>query len=208
MFREPPRDPSPAPVAAIVLAAGMSTRMGRNKLLLDLDGEPLLRRVVRRSLDAGLEPVVVVLGHDAERTAAALDGLPCRTVVNGDYREGTGTSLKTGLAALPAGTPAVVSLLADMPHVTSAMLATLVEMHRDRRAPLVVSDYGGVTAPPYLFDRELFPQIAALPGHCNKRVVKRNRERAAVARWPAEALADVDEPADLEAARTRIAAAD
>lgn len=195
------------PVAAIVLAAGTSSRMGRNKLLLELDGEPLLRRTVRRALDAGLEPVVVVLGHQAERTAAALDGLPCRTVVNELYADGTGSSLRTGVAALPEDAPAAVSLLADMPHVTSGMLSTLVELYRSRSVPLVVSDYDGVTAPPYLYDRSLFPQVAALPGHCDKRVIKRNREGAAVARWPAAALADVDEPADLEAARRRVAAA-
>lgn len=195
------------PVAGIVLAAGMSRRMGRNKLLLELDGEPVLRRAARRAVDAGLDPVIVVLGHQAERTATALDGLPCRAVVNVDYEQGTGSSLKTGLAALPDDAPATVSMLADMPHVTSAMLATLVELYRARDAALVISEYDGVIAPPYLYDRRLFPQIADLPGRCDKRVVKRNREGAAVARWPARALADIDEPADLEAARSRLAAA-
>ena len=199
--------PREAPVAAIVLAAGMSTRMGRNKLLLELDGETVLRRAARRAVDAGLDPVIVVLGHQAKRTAAALDGLPCRAVVNEAYELGTGSSLKTGLAALPDATPATISMLADMPHVTCAMLATLVELYRTRDAALVISEYDGVIAPPYLYDRRLFPQIAELPGRCDKRVVKRNRQGAAVARWPASALADIDEPADLEAARSRVAAA-
>ena len=101
------------PVAGLVLAAGSSRRMGRNKLLLDVDGEPMLRRAVRRALAADLRPVVVVVGHDAAAVRKKLTGLDCRSVTNPHYRRGMNRSLWAGLAALPADTAAVVVLLGD-----------------------------------------------------------------------------------------------
>jgi molybdenum cofactor cytidylyltransferase len=193
------------PAAGIVLAAGTSSRMGgRNKLLLEVGGEPLARRVVWAALAAGLDPVVVVLGHEAERVRDALAGLACRTVHNAGYEAGMTTSLRAGVAALPEGTPAAVMILADMPQVTAGMLAELAAAHAAaesaRRPPLVLSDYEGVLAPPTLFDRALFPELLALPDdRCPRSVVKRHRNAAAVLRWPASALADLDRPEDLSA---------
>src|SRR5712691_8510552 len=102
-------------VAAVILAAGSSTRMGRNKLLLDLGGETLVRRAVRAAVRAGVDQVVVVLGHEEPRVRAELDGLPCAPVVNPDHAEGAGTSVRTGVRQVAAGTDAVVVVLADMP---------------------------------------------------------------------------------------------
>jgi molybdenum cofactor cytidylyltransferase len=189
------------PAAGIVLAAGTSSRMGgRNKLLLEVGGEPLARRVVWAALAAGLDPVVVVLGHEAERVRDALAGLACRTVHNAGYEAGMTTSLRAGVAALPEGTPAAVMILADMPQVTAGMLAELAAAESARRPPLVLSDYEGVLAPPTLFDRALFPELLALPDdRCPRSVVKRHRNAAAVLRWPASALADLDRPEDLSA---------
>ena len=89
-------------VAGVVLAGGSSTRMGKNKLLFDLDGESVVRRVVRQAAAAGLDPVIVVLGHEAELVRRELDDLDpsCRIVVNADYERGINSSLKTGMAAL------------------------------------------------------------------------------------------------------------
>lgn len=191
--------------AAVVLAAGTSSRMGgRNKLLLEVGGEPLVRRAVRAAVEAGLDPVLVVVGHEAARVRAALAGLGCGTVLNPDYERGMTTSLRAGVAALPPGTPAAVMVLADMPRVTAGMLAGLAAAHAAadpaRRPPLVLSDYEGVLAPPTLFDRALFPELLALPDdRCPRSVVKRHREAAAVLRWPAAALADLDRPEDLTA---------
>ena len=87
------------PVAGIVLAAGPSTRMGENKLLLRFNGETVLARTVRRAAAAGLDPVVVVLGHEAERVRAELSGLPCLPVANPDYARGLNASARVGIAA-------------------------------------------------------------------------------------------------------------
>jgi molybdenum cofactor cytidylyltransferase len=193
-----------APVAAILLAGGTSSRMGRrNKLLLQLEGESLLRRAARRALDAGLAPVVVVLGHEADRAREQLSGLAVEPVLNPDYESGIVTSLRAGLAALPASAPAVVVMLADMPFVTAPMLAALAASYRAGSAPLVISEYeageGGVNAPPMLYDRALFGELAAMDdGRCGKQVIKRHRDEAEVLRWPAEALTDLDTPEDLE----------
>src|SRR5205823_2269132 len=102
-------------VAGILLAAGTSSRMGENKLLLAIEGEPLLARSARHALGAGLEPLVVVVGHQEERARAALAELPCEIVTNLGYEEGIASSLWTGLRALPASAGATVVMLADMP---------------------------------------------------------------------------------------------
>jgi xanthine dehydrogenase accessory factor len=189
-------------VAGIVLAAGASRRMGpgHNKLLLELDGEPLVRRAVRRALAAGLSPVVVVLGHEAERARAVLAGLDYESVVNPDFTGPTSGSLHVALRRLDADVDAAVVMLGDMVHVSERMLADLVAAARAGSAPLVVSRYGDVTAPPLLFRRPLFAELLAWTGEgCGKAVVERHRDRARVLDWPAERLADVDTPEDFAA---------
>src|SRR5437763_2103149 len=191
-------------VGGVVLAAGPSSRMGTNKLLLDIDGGTVVRGAVGRAVVAGLDPVIVVLGHEAERIERELEGVGagCRTVVNADYARGINSSLKTGIANLPATVDAVVVMLADMPFVSADMIASLVERYRARgRPPLVISDYDGVNAPPMLYDRALFPELQTMEGEgCGKIVVKRHRSEAEVLHWPAGKLADLDVPRDYDAA--------
>jgi len=195
-------------VAGVVLAAGTSSRMGQNKLLLDLGGQSVLRRAVRTAMEAGLDPVLVVLGHESERARRELHDLPCEVVLNPGYQEGIHSSLRTGIGAVPAGCSAAVVLLADMPLVDAAMIRTLVDRYRADGALLVVSDYESVDAPPILYDRRLFPELRALEGEgCGKRVVKRHSAEAIRIRWPARALTDLDLPDDLERVRTALAGA-
>ena len=186
-------------VAGIVLAAGASTRMGKNKLLLPLDGESLLRTAVRRALASGLDPVLVVLGHEADRAVGELAGLPCLPIRNPDHASGIHSSVRAGIAAVPAGVRAATVLLADMPFVTEAMIAMLVARYRSSSAPLVLSDYAGVQAPPTLYDRSLFAELLGAEAEgCSKRVVKRHAGEAEKVAWPEAALADLDRPEDYE----------
>ena len=186
-------------VAGIVLAAGASTRMGRNKMLLPIGGEPLLRRAVRRAFEAGLDPVAVVVGHEADRAREALAGLACRIVPNPDHAQGQQTSVRAGVLAVEAESPAAVVLLAGMPFVTAGMVSELVRRHRESGAPLVLSDYEGVQAPPTLYARALFPELAAADAQgCSKRVIARHEGEAVRVTWPAAALADLDRPDDYE----------
>ena len=186
-------------VAGVVLAAGSSTRMGRNKLFFDLDGETLLKRVVRRAIGAGLDPVIVVVGHEAERARAELAQLPCTPIDNPDHALGINRSLRTGISHVPDRARAAVVMLADMPFVTGPMVAELVTRYRESTAPLVISAYGDVNAPPMLYDRTLFQELRHMSGEgCGRQVVKRHRHEALAVSWPPAALQDIDVPEDYE----------
>jgi molybdenum cofactor cytidylyltransferase len=185
-------------VAGILLAAGASTRMGRNKMLIPLGGEPLVRRTATRALTAGLSPLVVVLGHEAAAVREALSGLPCEFVVNPSYRGSTSSSLHRGLERLSPELGAVVVLLADMVQVDAEMIAHLVRRARETHAPLAASRYGDVLAPPLFFRRALFPELLAWHGEgCGKAVVRAHADEAQYVDWPDSALTDLDTPEDL-----------
>ena len=192
-------------VAGVVLAAGSSTRMGRNKLFFELDGETLLRRAVRRAIDAGLDPVLVVVGHEAARARAEIAELACTPVDNPDHALGVNRSLRTGISHVPARARAAVVMLADMPFVTTSMVAALVARYRESTAPLVISAYGDVNAPPMLYDRALFPELRKLSGQgCGRQVVRRHRHEAVAVSWPPAALQDIDVPEDYERIRAEL----
>ncbi len=196
------------PVAGVLLAAGTSSRMGRNKLFLSLRGETVLRRAALTALAAGLDPLLVVLGHEAERAQAELSGLRCTVVLNANYAQGINTSLRTGITAVPEHVAAALVMLADMPFVTGRMLKAIVERYRTGTAPLVVSSYQGVDAPPMLYDRSLFAELRALDGDgCGKQVVKRHRKESLEVLWPASALRDLDVPADVDAVLAELGSA-
>ncbi|HEX4575633.1 MAG TPA: nucleotidyltransferase family protein [Gemmatimonadales bacterium] len=196
-----PRPTEPLQAAGVILAAGASRRMGRNKMLLELEGEPLVRRAARRALAAGLAPVVIVLGHDADRARAALLDLPLEFALNPAFTGPTSASLHQGLDRLGPEVGAVVVTLGDMVLVTADMLVDLVTAARTSAAPLVVSRYGEVTAPPLLFRRALFGELRAWTGEgCGKAVVQAHRHEAAYVERSPELLADVDTPDDFAAA--------
>jgi molybdenum cofactor cytidylyltransferase len=150
-------------------------------------------------VDSGVQRVVAVLGHDEPRVRAQLDGLSCTAIVNPDHAEGVGTSLHAGVRHVMEDADAVVVVLADMPFVTAEMIRALVERQGETRAPVVVSRYGDVQAPPTLFDRSLFAELLATPGErCAKQVVGRHVQEAAAVFWPAAAVRDIDVPGDYE----------
>lgn len=192
-------------VAAIVLAAGASVRMGRNKLLLELGGESVVRRAARRALDAGMSPVVVVTGHERGAVEAELHGIGCRSVFNREHAMGQHTSVGAGVAAVGGGCAGAMVVLADMPFVTAAMLRAVADRYRETGAPLVLSRYGGETiAPPMLYERSLFGELLRMDRRCGREVARRHRAAAEVVDWPAEALRDLDIPEDYERARVEV----
>jgi len=189
-------------IAGILLAAGSATRMGSNKLLLELAGEPLVRRAARAALEAGLDPLLVVVGHEADRVREALTGLACTFVENGAWQGGQSTSLSAGAAAVPPGAEAAVVLLADMPLVDAAAVRAVVDRFRETGAPLVSCRYGDVPAPPTLYAPSLLPELRGGEGEGRGReVVRRHRDTAAWVDRPAATLADVDLPGDVEKVR-------
>lgn len=192
----------PLRIGAVVLAAGASTRMGRNKLLLPVEGEAMVHRTVRRVRDAGCDPLVVVTGHEGLRVREALATLELRFAESPDPTGPTSASLHTGLRALPDDVDAALVMLADMVRVTTPMLRALVDGLHAGDEPLGVSRYGDVLAPPLVFRRALWPELLAWHGEgCGKAVVRAHQAEARMHDWPTDALQDVDTPEDYEAVR-------
>jgi molybdenum cofactor cytidylyltransferase len=190
-------------IAVIVLAAGASTRMGRQKLTLPLaDGRPLVRAAVEQVLAADLDDVVVVLGREAEAVASALRGLPIRTVVNPRYAEGQSTSLRAGLDALAQDTEAAVVALGDQPLPDPRLLRQLVEAFRASGRPIVAPLYRDGRGNPVLFASSVFDELRRVEGDRGGRpVVARDPARVAEVPVDAPMPADIDTPDDYEAAR-------
>jgi molybdenum cofactor cytidylyltransferase len=193
-------------VAAVVLAAGASARFGTPKQLLPWGDDTLLGHVVDTALSSDAQPVVVVLGHQADACRAALSGRPVTTVVNPDWAQGQSSSVKAGLAALPSNVGAALFLLADQPGVTPALINTLIERHRVTLAPVVWPEHEGRRGNPVVFDRVTFPQVNRLTGDVGGRSVlaayAKRAERVPVT--TPGVLFDIDTPDDYaEASATQ-----
>jgi molybdenum cofactor cytidylyltransferase len=189
-------------VSAVVLAAGASTRMGTQKLLLPLGNEPLVRRSVRQICDAGFDEVLVVLGHEHVKVLAALEGLAIRHALNAAYETGMGSSFRTAVEHL-TGSAAAMFALADQPFVTTHEYRTLLDTYRGHAPAIVSVRYGEVMAPPHLFEREFFPELAQLQ-HGARSVLQRHRDRTMVLQFPPDLLVDIDTPEDYERAKSRV----
>src|SRR5207302_3613979 len=152
-------------IAAVVLAAGLSSRMGANKMLQEWRGKPLLRWCAEAALASQASPVVVVTGHDAGRTEAALLGLNVRFVRNPSYRDGLSTSVKAGLAALPDSADGALIMLGDMPEITAKLLDRMIAAFppADGRS-ICVASHAGRRGNPVLWSRQFFDEIARMTG--------------------------------------------
>jgi molybdenum cofactor cytidylyltransferase len=193
-------------IAGVVLAAGTSSRMGQNKLLLPIGGVSMLRRAVAAAGDGGLDPVLVVLGHQSERALEELAGISCTPILNTEYARGMNSSVRAGISAVRPDASGAVLMLADMPFVSAGMVRRLVDRYRATRAKLVVSIYGEVLAPPIFYRRDLFSELGdTLDGDgCGKRVMKRHRSDAVEICWPYSLLTDLDLQEDLERVRAQL----
>jgi len=195
-------------IAALVLAAGRSTRMGGpNKLLAEISGRPLVRIAVDEALASRASLVVVVTGHQRERIETALQGLKIRIVHNPDFAEGLSTSLRAGLNALPSDVDGVVVLLADMPQVDAALIDRLIASFDPEKGALaVVPTIESKRGNPVLWSRRFFPDLMALEGDVGARHLI-GRYSEAVVEVPVTGkgpLADVDTPDALNAAKAEL----
>lgn len=152
-----------AEVAAVVLAAGRSTRLGRNKLLQELHGRPLIHHAVAAALESRAAPVVVVLGHEAERVRSALDGLAVRCIEAADHAEGMAASLRAGIRAVPPEAAGALIALGDMPLLRPADYDRLIAA-RTPEALAVLPLCDGRRGHPVLLARALFPRVLTLKG--------------------------------------------
>jgi molybdenum cofactor cytidylyltransferase len=192
-------------VAAVILAAGRSTRMGGpNKLLAELGGKPLVRIVTEQALASKAQGVIVVTGHQAEQVEKALQGLKVKFVRNPDFAAGLASSVKAGVAAVPANADGAVICLGDMPLIDAHLIDRLVEAFGPDRGSLIavpVSD--NRRGNPVLWSRRFFNELMTLDGDIGARhLIAKHSE--AVAEVPVEghgAFLDIDTPQALEAAQ-------
>lgn len=182
---------------AIVLAAGASTRLGRAKQLVEIEGEPLLRRVARFALATRPRDCVVVLGHDAARIEAALDGLDVRALRIADADTGMAASLRAGIGALHRDCAGALVVLTDQPALTEGHLHAVCAAWRAAPARAVASAYAGVLGVPALLPREWFGEIALLRGDSGARAMLRARAGEVIALTAPELARDLDGPEDI-----------
>jgi molybdenum cofactor cytidylyltransferase len=195
-------------IAAVVLAAGRSSRMGGpNKLLAEIGGRPLVRIVVDAVLASRARPVLVVTGHQRERVEAALAGLPVKFAHNPHFADGLGTSLKTGIAALPAEADGVVVCLGDMPQVDADLIDRLIGAFDPAKGALVVvPTIDGKRGNPVVWSRRFFSDLMVVEGDVGARYLI-GRYPEAVAEVPltgTAAFTDVDTPEALEAVKAEL----
>lgn len=186
-------------VAAVVLAAGGSTRMGRPKLAAPVRGEPMIRRAARAAQESRCGEVIVVLGGDAEVYRPLLDGLDVRIVMNPAPGEGMGSSIRVGVAAIAPEAAGAVILMADQPLVTGELINRLLEAAATQGCPIVASAYENTTGPPVYFGREIFPALLALSGDRGARsVIEAHAADSIAVPIPDASAVDIDTIGDLE----------
>jgi molybdenum cofactor cytidylyltransferase len=205
--RPQPRGSSTAPraphITGLLLAAGQSRRMGRNKLMLPVEGEPLIRRTARQLLEAqSLSEVIVVTGHEAALIETALSGLPVKLIGAADYAEGLSRSLKAGLAALPPDCDGVLIALADMPLVSGRLIDRLAAAFNPLEGRSICRPaHQGKAGHPILWGRQYVQALLLAEGDQGGRDLLK-QEAAAICEIVEESpapLLDLDTPEAYEA---------
>jgi molybdenum cofactor cytidylyltransferase len=197
-------------IAAVVLAAGRSTRMGGpNKLLAEIARRPLVRIAAEEALASRASPVIVVTGHQRAEVEKVLAGLPVQLVHNPSFADGLGTSVRAGIAAVPADADGAIVCLGDMPQVDRALIDRLIgAFDPDRGALIVMPTFEGKRGNPVLWSRRFFPDLMAIEGDVGARHLIAGYGEAAV-EVPVggkAALVDVDTPEALLGIKAEIEA--
>jgi molybdenum cofactor cytidylyltransferase len=191
-------------VAAIVLAAGRSSRMeGVNKMLAAIDGKPMVARVADAALASKARPVIVVVGHEADQVRAALQERDLAIVRNPDFESGLSTSLRRGLSALPDGVAGALVCLGDMPRIGADAIDRLVEVFDpEGGSAICVPVYKGKQGNPVLWARRFFPEIMEITGDVGARhLIGAYADQVRKVEMPTDdVLFDVDTPGGLDAA--------
>jgi molybdenum cofactor cytidylyltransferase len=195
--------PDDSPVGAIILAAGMSKRMGEPKQLLPLGENMLLEQVLDNVRSAAVDEIVLVLGASADTIQQRISTDKVKVVVNDSYQRGMGTSLAAGLTALSPTIKAALVVLADQPFVGPATLDRIVEQYRHSTAQIVIPLYKGFRGNPVLLDRSVFPEVMALGGDVGCRAIF-GAHLDGILKVPVEdigILLDIDNQEDFERLR-------
>jgi molybdenum cofactor cytidylyltransferase len=186
-------------LAAIVLAAGSSTRMGQTKQLLRLNESTLLASVLQTIRAAQIPEIVIVLGHNADEIRRSLDAQTARIVLNPNHAAGLSSSLQAGLAALAPATDAAFIALADQPYVRAETYTAVGDAYTRTRAPIVIPTHNGKRGNPVLLARSIFPELMKLEGDVGARAVFAHHA-GEILKVPVDdpgILIDFDTPEDL-----------
>jgi CTP:molybdopterin cytidylyltransferase MocA len=183
---------------AVILAAGASARLGRAKQLVDLDGEPMLRRAARCVLATEPHECIVVLGHDADRIEVALAGLRVRALRIIDAGTGMAASLAAGVDALDKRCEGALVVLTDQPALSPRHLQLLVAAWRGEPNRAAACAYAGVLGVPAVLPRTWFGDVGALRGNVGARTLLRGRADEVVAIDAPELARDIDTPEDVK----------
>jgi molybdenum cofactor cytidylyltransferase len=184
-------------VAAIILAAGTSSRFGAaNKLLAGWGGQPMVRAVAGAALATELDPVIVVTGHESEQVEAALAGLDVRFVHNPDYSQGQAGSVKRGISAVPQWCDAAMILLGDMPRVCAGDINVLFDAVEGEHS-IIVPTFNGQRGNPVVIGRAHFGALQALSGDTGARGLLAGSGVRQVEMETDAVLADYDTPEAL-----------
>jgi len=189
-------------ITAIVPAAGLSSRMGQNKLLLRFGKQTLIENAVDVLLAAGVDQIVVVLGHEADRVRHQLEGKNVIFVHNAEYREGLSTSVRAGMAAVPAGSDAIMVYLADQPLIEPHEIGRLIQAFWDAKRAgksIVVPFFGSHWGNPVILDASYRAMVLDISGDIGcRRIIKKHPEAVfAVQMETDHVIRDVDTPEDF-----------
>lgn len=187
----------------MVLAAGLSQRYGRTKLLEDFNGRPLLCHALDAAQTACPGRVCLITGNDRAAIHDAGETHADSVVHNPDFASGIGSSIRSGVRECRERADALLVLLADQPLVTAEHLSTLIETWEGEARAIVASAYSGTTGPPVLFGRAYFEMLAALSGDSGAKSVLRENHATVRTVNCAPAAIDIDTPGDLEALLNR-----
>ncbi|HAX79540.1 MAG TPA: 4-diphosphocytidyl-2C-methyl-D-erythritol synthase [Cyanobacteria bacterium UBA11372] len=194
-------------VATIILAAGASTRMGTPKQLLPYRGTTLLRHVVEQAIASVCQPIIVVLGANAEKIYPSLNQLPIQIVENLNWNQGIGTSIKTGIESLShlhEKIEAIILTLGDQPFISTQIINRLVEAYHTTGQPIIASEYAETCGVPALFDRTIFAELITLKQtEGAKKIIKKHHHQTFSLPFPQGAI-DIDTPQDYQQLQTKI----
>jgi molybdenum cofactor cytidylyltransferase len=185
-------------IGGIILAAGDSSRFGQPKQLLDYHGQPIIRYIAKTALTAGLHPIVVVSGHQADQIEQEIQDLSIIISRNSKWHEGQSTSIVAGIKSLPQDIDAVLFLLGDQPQITVAVIKAAIAHYLITGNLIVITEIQGIRSHPVLFDKTTFKDLLKLKGDIGGRQIF-NIHRPSPFPWQDERLLmDIDTPYDYE----------
>jgi molybdenum cofactor cytidylyltransferase len=183
--------------AGIILAAGGASRYGSPKILVEWCGKPIIYHIVKKAVDSGLSPIVVVLGSVIDPIISILQEFPIQIVINQDWSSGQGSSVRAGISSLPSEIGAAIFLLADQPQIPVDLIRGIINTHNITLDPLIIPCVNNKQANPVLFDRDVFSDLRNIEGDQGGRAIFENYP---ITRYPwsdENILLDIDTPEDF-----------